>query len=332
MACNDQEFSRRIEVDTFAQAPSNQVDVLWVIDNSRSMAEEQASVAASTQAFVTNLEASGMDFHLGVITTDMDASNEYAGVLLGNPPVLDASVANYVSLFQQRVQVSTGGSDQEKGLEAAITALTPPLTDSRNVGFLRPDAMLNIIFLSDENDCSDFGALGADASGEQCYTESEKLEPVSDLVARLRDAKLDPSRINVSGIIGPPQVDACADTVPGHRYEVAIAAFAGISADICTPAYDSIMEDLGLIATGIWDTFALSYVPDPDTMEVAILPADGPEYPVAASEVDGWTYIDDDTAPRIQFHGAAIPPRGSLVSVTYEVAGTIQDATAVTGT
>lgn len=297
-----------------------------MIDNSRSMAEEQAAVAASTQAFLANLETSGMDFHLGVITTDVDASNTYAGVLLGNPPVLDASVGNYAALFQQRVQVSTGGSDQEKGLQAAITALTPPLTDSRNVGFLRPDALLNIIVLSDENDCSDFGALGADSTGEECYTESGKLEPVTDLVERIRAIKEDPSRIRVSGIIGPPQVNACADTVPGHRYEIAISAFAGVSGDICTPQYDAIMDDLGLVAAGISDTFPLSYVPDPETIEVAVLPADGPEYPVAAGETDGWTYIDDATAPRIQFHGTAVPPRGSLVAVTYEVAGNIEEA------
>lgn len=323
--CNEQKFSRRIETDTFNQAPSNEVDILWVVDNSRSMAEEQQAVAVSAQQFVTGLEDSGMDFHLGVITTDVDATNEYAGVLLGNPPYLDNGTANYVSAFQQRVQVSTGGSDQEKGLQAAITALTPPLTNSRNIGFLRPDAMLSIIVLSDENDCSDFGALGAGADGESCYTDSDKLTPVSDLADLIRTTKDDPSRITLSGIIGPPETDACADTVPGHRYEVAIASFAGIQADICESNYANIMQRLGLIATGLLDTFALSYIPDPETMEVWVKPAEAPEYQVPNNETDGWTYMDDPAAPRVQFHGTAVPERGSLVSVTYEVAGTIEE-------
>lgn len=324
--CNEQKFSRRIEVDTFNQAPSNQVDILWVVDNSRSMAEEQQAVATSAQQFVTGLESSGMDFHLGVITTDVDASNPDAGVLLGNPSYLENSTANYVSAFQGRVQVSTGGSDQEKGLQAAITALTPPLTNSRNIGFLREDAMLSIIFLSDENDCSDFGALGSGADGESCYTDSDKLTPVSNLSDLLRTTKEDPSLITVSGIIGPPTDRACADTVPGHRYEIAISSFAGIEADICSSDYSGIMERLGLIATGVMDTFALSYVPDPETIEVAIKPAESPEYDVPQNEVDGWTYLDDPAAPRVQFHGTAIPERGALVSVTYEVAGNIEPA------
>jgi hypothetical protein len=325
VGCNEQNLNRRIETDTFNQAPSNQVDILWVIDNSRSMAEEQASVAASAQDFVSNLESSGMDFHLGVITTDVDSINPDAGVLLGSPPVLDATAANYVSTFQQRVQVSTGGSDQEKGLQAAVTALTPPLIDSRNFGFLREDALLSIIILSDENDCSDFGALGAEATGEECYTESQKLTPVPDLVDLLRSTKEDPSRISVSGIIGPPTTNACVDTVPGHRYGIAIASFAGYEGDICQGDYGDIMLKLGLIAAGVLDTFALSYVPDPETIEVQVQPLDTAAYTVANDEVSGWTYIDDDTAPRVMFHGDSVPPRGALVSITYEVATSIQD-------
>ena len=326
LGCNEQKFSRRVEVDTFNQAPSNEVDILWVVDNSRSMTEEQQAVATSAQQFVTGLETSGMDFHLGVITTDVDATNLDAGVLLGSPSYLENATANYVTAFQQRVQVSTGGSDQEKGLQAAITALTPPLTNSRNIGFLRPDAMLSIIVLSDENDCSDFGALGSGADGESCYTDSDKLTPVSDLADLIRTVKDDPSRITVSGIIGPPTASACVDTVPGHRYEIAISSFAGIEADICETDYAGIMERLGLIATGVMDTFPLSYVPDPDTIEVAVKPAEAPEYAIPNNEVDGWTYLDDPAAPRIQFHSTAIPERGALVSVTYEVAGNIEPA------
>lgn len=324
-ACNDQDFARREETDTFSQAPSNEVDILWVVDNSHSMSEEQASVSAGAGEFVGNLEATGMDFHLGVVTTDVDASNVDAGALLGNPPVLDSSLGNYEALFKSRVLVSTGGSDQEKGLQAAITALTPPLTNSRNVGFLRPDAMLSIVILSDENDCSDDFALGSAATGEDCYTRSEELTPVTDLAARIRDIKDDPSLIKISGIIGPEVLEGCENTVFGKRYSIAITAFAGVSADICEADYSKIMDRLGLIATGMLDTFNLSHIPDAETIEVWVLPEGGTEYQVPDAGPEGYTYVDDPTAPRIFFAEAAIPPRAALISVTYDIAGEIQE-------
>jgi hypothetical protein len=66
-------------------------------------------------------------------------------------------------MFQDNVQVGTGGSSVEKGLSAIRYALDPgwrdPLTgknliDNENKGFLRPDAKLTIIVVSDEEDCS----------------------------------------------------------------------------------------------------------------------------------------------------------------------------------
>lgn len=325
-ACSDNALNRRIETDTFYQAPSNEVDILWVVDNSKSMEQEQARVASGAELFIANLESTGMDFHLGVITTDMDASNPDAGALLGNPPVLSAASADYVGAFAARVQVATGGSDQEKGLQAALTAVTPPLVNTRNTGFLRDEAMLSIIIVSDENDCSDFGALGAGAVGEDCYTRYDELTPVQDIVAELEAIKDEAGRVTVSGIVGPEKIDNCEDTVAGRRYYTAIAMTGGLQNDICTADYARIMDDLGLIATGMLSSFPLDYVPDPETIEVQVQPAEGEAYPVYPDPVNGWVYVDDDTAPRVDFFGAGVPPRGSMVAITYEVATSIQAA------
>ncbi len=41
-ACgSEQQVAFQTNVDTFAQAPNNEVDILWVIDDSNSMSEEQ---------------------------------------------------------------------------------------------------------------------------------------------------------------------------------------------------------------------------------------------------------------------------------------------------
>ena len=233
VSCSDEAaLNRASTTDKFEQAASNEVDILWVVDNSISMANEQENVAAGAADFVENIKTSRMDLHLGVISTDVSLENLSAGVLLGNPPYLtnacelddiqgnESECDGYADDFGSRVRMGTGGSDQEAGLEAAWMALSPPLADTRNAGFLRKDAMLNIVILSDENDCSDFGALGDGSTGENCYTQYEKLRPVVDIVRDIIHLKEGGGEIIMSGIIGPEVVAAtCEDTVPGRRYE-----------------------------------------------------------------------------------------------------------------
>ncbi len=46
------------------------VDFIWIVDNSGSMIDEQEAVAQTAQAFIEELTSKGIDFHLGVATTD----------------------------------------------------------------------------------------------------------------------------------------------------------------------------------------------------------------------------------------------------------------------
>jgi hypothetical protein len=122
--CSDYETTRVSRTDDFSQAPSNLVDILWVIDNSTSMTEE--------------LETASMEFHLGVISTDISDANLSSGVLLGSPNVLTSDCladgitddCTYAGTFETLVRRGTDGDDQEKGLEAAVRAVTPPLIDT----------------------------------------------------------------------------------------------------------------------------------------------------------------------------------------------------------
>lgn len=327
LGCSDHGYVRSHSTDVFEQAPINLVDILWVVDDSVSMVQEQTRLAAGAQNFVTALLGTDIDFHMGVITTDVNTANVDAAALVGNPPVLDATVPNYVQVFQDRVMVGTEGDDQEKGLQAAVTALTPPMANTRNAGFLRDEAMLMIIVLSDENDCSDYGSLGPESTGEDCYSNYDLLTPVSDLVQSLRDIKDgDVSRIVLSGIVGPDAVENCVDSVPGKRYFTAIGMLGGFQGNICDTNYASIMDSLGEIASGIRDAFPLEHVPDPTTIEVTVKPLDGAEEAVVEDATNGWTYNDDATAPSILFHGTAVPPRGAQITIEYVIAGEIENA------
>ncbi len=338
IGCNpDNGLSRIRQTDEFDQAPSNMVDILWVIDDSTSMMEEQAAVVAAAEDFLTQLETEDMDFQLGVITTDMDSTNQMSGRLLGNPPYLtsecrvdgDTSDCTYGEQFKENVVQGTGGSDQEKGLEAALAAVTVPLVETFNAGFVRDGAMLMVIHLTDENDCSDGGRFGPSATGEDCYTQYDGLTPVPDLVRALKDAKSGTDdEVVMSGIIGPEAEVGCQTAVPGKRYQQAIQLLSGVEANICLSDYAPVMESLGLAATGILDTFQLSNAADATEdgdMEVRVTTPDGTETVVPQDDTEGWTYLDEYA--QVQFNGSTVPVRESHIEVEYYVAGPVPTGT-----
>ena len=342
VACSDYDANRIKRTDPFDQAPSNQVDILWVIDDSTSMKEEQAGVKAAAAAFLSELENEDMDFHLGLVTTDSDSTNAKSGVLLGSPPYVtsecrddgDDSDCSYADDFASRFEQGTEGSALEKGLEVALRAISVPLSETFNDGFVRAGALLMIIQFTDENDCSDGGRLGGSATGEDCYSRSDELTPVSDLVRDIREAKeSDGGGVVMSGIIGPEATENCDFAVTGKRYRTAIQMLGGVEGDICLADYSPVMQSLGLAATGIKTTFQLEYAADPDEIEVTVKPPDGKTANVPEDDVNGFTYLQDYA--QIQFNGDAIPVREAHIEVTYYQTGQVptfeEEAVADTG-
>lgn len=336
-ACSENGINRVTATDEFLQAPTNKADILWVIDNSVSMGEEQAAVSAAATAFLAQMETANVDFHLGAVTTDMSEGNASAGVLLGSTPYLtsaclddgDASDCSYPAEFAALVQQGTEGDGIEKGLGAALAAVSEPLASRENAGFVRDDALLSIIFLTDENDCTDHGALGAHATADDCYGNADKLVDVHEMNHDLYALKLDRGGAVLHGIIGPDN-QSCPSSAPGLRYITAIEAFGGVQASICTEDYGSVMDKLGLAASGVLDTFQLSKAADPDSIRVEVDPEDAAAYDVEQDDAEGWSYLEDHA--QLHFNGDSVPPRGSVITITYTVAGEVPDSLADTGT
>lgn len=299
------------QTDTFAQAPNNEVDILWVVDDSNSMSEEQATLTNGFAAFAAELDSSKTDFHLGVITTSFLYDDPDRATLIGDPPYLTID-DDYVAQFQARTGVGIGGSDKEKGLEAALHALSPTMTlpGGNNEGFVRAAAQLLVVVVSDEEDCSDGGALeGQPATA--CYTAQQDLTPVGAWLEDLRDLKEDPSTIQVGAIVGLPS-STCPDVYHGARYIEAALLTGGLAGDICRPNWDTMLSNLGLNASGVRSSFQLSNAAQPDTLEIQV---DGVE--VASDPANGWTY--DVPSWYVTFHGASLPPRGSIIVAKYTI-------------
>ncbi len=322
----DTGFTRRTYNDLFFQEARSEVDILFVVDNSESMEAEQERLARRFDTFIEYMDEveTLMDFHLGVITTDLSYDNEQRGRLLGTPAVLTRQTPDYVGKFKERVLVGIDGWGMEKGLEASYVALSEPMVSDANDGFMRDGAMLVLIYVSDENDCSDRGAL---PSEDYCYLPAyqDDLVPVSEYVSTFRSIKADTELVMAFSIVGPQDTSHCEDTLPGTRYHEMADLTGGSVGSICSEDFAGIMDDLGLSVGGIRSSFPLTYRPVERTIEVWVCdsePCDGTTGgAVSKGDADGWSY--DDSTSYLTFNGASVPPRGSVISVKYEVAGSV---------
>lgn len=102
------------------------VDIIWVIDNSGSMDEEEARVQNNMNNFAATIAASGIDYHVIVIT---DASHINVPPPLGGSPEFLA------------VNVSIGSNDP---LEKIVT--TYPMWQA----FLRPNSIKHFVAVTDD--------------------------------------------------------------------------------------------------------------------------------------------------------------------------------------
>ncbi len=132
------------------------VDILFVVDNSGSMSGHQIDLATNINGFVANFNKIGsIDYHIGIITTDNDqGSPQCCGRLVGSPSVITPKTPNGLVTLSKNLLVGINGSFEEKMFDPVVAALSPPFVDGVNSGFLRKEAYLAIIFLSDAEDQS----------------------------------------------------------------------------------------------------------------------------------------------------------------------------------
>ncbi len=146
-----------IDSDLFTLPPKTKkpIDVLFVIDDSASMKNDQEALAANFKSFIESFITSEVDFHLGTVTTDMIKPGRKGELVLpGSPMVrfLVPSTPNLTLAFEAMANVGVNGSPDEKGLAAARAALSEPLLSGANKGFLRKEADLGIVIVADEDD------------------------------------------------------------------------------------------------------------------------------------------------------------------------------------
>ncbi len=168
-----------------AGSVKNAIDVLWVVDNSSSMAPLQANLTSNFNSFISNFEALGYDFHMAVTTTDSykseaNFSNDPTLAKFGDgigPTsgifVILSTTPNLGSVFVTNATTGINGSGDERAFSSMRDALNSPL----NAGFLRTNSFLAVVILSDEDDFSNAtrleGSWGNDTSTDHCYYDAK---------------------------------------------------------------------------------------------------------------------------------------------------------------
>jgi hypothetical protein len=172
-------FDLGLAPDLGERVGCNAVDFLFVLDDSSSMSEHQQNLAANVPAFVDGLEATLAQvdsIQVGVVATDPYSYNPGPCILLGalvtetvggGPNSSDMICGPYVDGFNYMTeaddltesfgcaaQLGTLGNGFERPMEAMVTTLGKSLDvpDGCNEGFLRDDALLVIVIITDEYD------------------------------------------------------------------------------------------------------------------------------------------------------------------------------------
>ena len=316
-SCNDprlvaraQPFEERHQQALFEPT---RVDVLWVIDDSGSMDEEQQLLSQGFAVFAERFLELGLDFHLGVTTTDARPTSE-GGRLVGTPPVLTGEQAGVAGAFLERALVGTNGGSREAGFEAASRALSEPLVSGATAGCLRDVAILAVVFVSDEDDQS-LPAGSPEPTMSQLGDETwrqENLEPVQAFVDRLLALKDgDREKLFVASIIGDPSGDGCGDAEPGFRSAQGAEALGGFWRSICgdAEAFRAVLEEIAAEVSGpLPVSFRTAHEPIPGTVTVEV---DGVPVPDSA-----WEWVDGEG---VVFAPGAAPLSCASVVLRYEL-------------
>lgn len=289
---NDDPVEEEVYVtETFTQDALPKVDVLWILDDTGSMQEEQDALADAFPAFVDALESVGLNYHLGVITTD--AVTDAAGVLQGDPWIITPAVDDPAGAFAEAAAVGVEGLGPVAGLAAMILALSEPLASQENRGFRRPDAALLVVVVSDDDDTSD-AVLGEDA--------------VAAALALL-DAQDGDLPASLSAVIGDPGAGcngALGDARPGDRFAEVAEGSGGAVESICDASFAEVIQGLGALSVAVERDFPLQTEPYTDDLRVSL---DG------ARIDEGWAL--SRTPPVLRFDEA--PEPGTVIEVRYQV-------------
>ncbi len=196
-----------IWIDSFTQPQSvDGVDILWVIDTSGSMSRYDPQLLAGIEAMLAALPPSG--WRLAMMSNDPSKASVEAQF----PLVPGDDAADALAMYN-----AIGIGAREEGFDAAYEYI---VNNSYAQTWMRPDAALLVVMVSDEEEQSDDHFVDID-DFKTWYGNQRN------------------GSAFLSSIVNVQQADSVCDSVPsliniGDRYMEATNYFGGIVVDICS--------------------------------------------------------------------------------------------------
>jgi hypothetical protein len=296
------------------------IDILFVIDNSGSMAEEQASLSNNFNRFISvlqNIEGGLPNIHLGVISTDVGAGPFNISGCSGNgdngqlqsapngsctPPSgafisdIDDGVGGRIKNYTEDLAVTFSciarlGIDG-CGFEQPFESLKRALNGSNptNAEFLRPSAFLAVILITDEDDCSTSDTNMFDTAQNSV---SDPLGPLSSFRCFEFGVRCDPDTPRTPG----PRQDCEPRNDSSYMYGV----------DEYVTFLKGLKEDPNMVIVG-------GIIGNPTPVTVGVDDDNNPELDPSCVSASG----DADPGVRLSFFLEAFPQRSTVTTICNE--------------
>ncbi|MFT7521043.1 MAG: hypothetical protein ACI9MC_003194 [Kiritimatiellia bacterium] len=274
-------------LDVFEQPIRSSTDILFTLDRSGSMYDNNSNVIDNFGVFVNTLASLDADFHAAVVVDD-------DGCVVGPDGFIDNSydeasaVRAFTTMADLERKLAPNVTNTERGYMLAEAALSDKNTGvgGCNAEFYRPDAFLSLVHVSDEPEQS--------VSSWTYY------------VSWFQSLKVDPEDVKINAVAGD-YPSGCSGAAPGTGYYEGTVATGGLFLSICSTTWAEHLEELAAESIRVNNSFELTQLAVPQTVQVRV---DGVRMNV------GWAF---DVSPNaVVFDTDHIPPGGSTIEIEYD--------------
>lgn len=320
-------FSLLADENNFQQnsAETNgKIDILFVIDNSGSMASSQQAVADNFQRFIGKFNEKGFDYRIAITTSDA-----YMDLYGGDPTVsrfrdgtdltghtgvhvVDPTTPDLEVTFLKNMLQGIAGSGDERVFQSIKQTLLNPA----NAGFPRPTAFLSVIIVSDEDDFSYDGAasIGGQYSNPALHTVDSYLGFIDGLTSATDETRSRKYNVNSIAILDQACLDFLNASSPGRkigrRYQEISTKTNGVIGSLCGD-FGTTLSSISAKIIELTTQFYLNRTPRVESLRVLV---DNVE--VSSDPVNGYQYHADTNS--ITFHGTWVPDPASVISVRFD--------------
>jgi hypothetical protein len=239
------------KIDRVPQAITPEINMLFIIDDSISMQEDQQRLREEMPFMIENIHNANVDYRIGIVTTSSDGElNDISGQRW-----IDRETPDPIQAFEDASNVGLRGDPLEKG----VYSLYLTLTSDMNTDFFRTGSPIHVIVITDEPDGTFYGTDIPSKQDLWDTIDEHKEEAGGFTFTSIVMSIADTSCIGPWGI----QVD------PSDYLEIT-NKYPGVQINLCADDWSESIKVLTDDIKGLGTSFGLSEIPVEDTITVHV--------------------------------------------------------------